>query len=76
MRLYRTSGRNLQEVARGGVVTQDEYDDVVRRVRQALMNACDPRTSEPLITAIHRTDQTPNVGGPQGADSYLEHLHS
>lgn len=59
---------------RGGVVTQTEYENAVRRVRDALLNARDPETGEQVVTRVYRADaQAENgLGGPHGADLYLD----
>jgi predicted AlkP superfamily phosphohydrolase/phosphomutase len=63
-----------QNGQRGGTVTQAEYEDVVQQVRDALLGARDPETGEPVITGVYSADeQTENgLGGPHGADLYLE----
>jgi hypothetical protein len=63
-----------QNGQRGGVVTAAQYDSVVERVREVLLGARDPETGEPVITKVYRAEaQSENgLGGPHGADLYLE----
>lgn len=63
-----------QSGQRGGSITAAGYDRAVARVREVLLGARDPETSEPIITAVYRADaQAENgLGGPHGADLYLE----
>ena len=64
-------GRNGQ---RDGTITAAGYDRAVARVSEVLLGARNPETGEPVITAVHRADaQAENgLGGPHGADLYLE----
>lgn len=64
-------GRSVQ---RGGTITAAGYDRAVARVRGALLGARDPETGSPVIIEVHRADaQAENgLGGPHGADLYLE----
>ncbi len=57
-----------------GVVAAVDYDSVIERVREALLSARDPETDKPVITAVHRADEQAEngLGGPHGADLYLE----
>ena len=63
-----------QNGQRGGVVTAADYDSVVERYVRRCSSARDPETGEPVITEVYRADaQTENgLGGPHGADLYLE----
>ena len=57
-----------------GVVAAADYDGVVEQVREALLGARDPETGERVITAVYRADEQREngLGGPHGADLYLE----
>ncbi len=58
----------------GGIVTDDQYDDVVAQVTEALTSATDPETGDQLITAVYRADEMDEegLGGRHGADLYIE----
>ena len=68
------AGLPNQNGQRGDTVTQAEYEGVVQQVREALLGARDPETGERVITEVYRADEQREngLGGPHGADLYLE----
>lgn len=68
------AGLSDENGQRGGTVTQAGYEDVVEQVRDALLGARDPDTGEPVITEVYRAEEQAEngLGGPHGADLYLE----
>lgn len=68
------AGLPIQNGQLGGFVAAADYGGVVEGVREALLGARDPATGEQVITAVYRADEQREngLGGPHGADLYLE----
>lgn len=57
----------------GGIVSPEDYDDVVQQVTDVLLAATDT-DGTPLVEAIYRSEELAEegLGGPQGAQLYIE----
>ena len=60
----------------GGIVPQEERDEILREVRRALKALQDPETGEPIITAFYEpaTSGLLQPGGASTGDLFLDYL--
>lgn len=56
-----------------GIVTEEQYEEVVQQVTDALTAATDPDTAEQMITTVYRAGEyeAEGLGGRHGADLYI-----
>lgn len=59
---------------KGGIVFESEKAEVVRAAQNALLSIRDPKSGDPIVTAVHRPEDAVGmgIGGPTGGDLYFE----
>ncbi|MCE1245530.1 MAG: alkaline phosphatase family protein [Firmicutes bacterium] len=63
---------------KGGIVTPEQKDEVIKQAVDALSKARDPITGESIVTGFYypSVDETRwGIGGPKGGDVYLDLLY-
>ena len=63
-----------REGRKGGIVNSFDEQALLDRAKQALLNARDPQTNQPIFTAVFLTRDAAGMGlgGPAGGDLYYE----
>jgi predicted AlkP superfamily phosphohydrolase/phosphomutase len=59
---------------KGGIVTPEQREEVLKAATEALLAVRDPETNQPVVTAVLRADELSHlgIGGPAGGDLYLD----